>query len=269
MSTKMTSKLADEYFSVLNPIAVKIKMDINETKLCYEHIWEKLSLSEQIDIINETIIKPEIALRYFDLMDTNEDAIENNYMYDCQNLSTFNKIKTGQKIILDDVIGDYRDVHSSPFSFKTKSQLNLNLFHNLLEASTTKAPKTIIETNSKIKTKSSPMIGSPPPPPVVTKKNSENIKYNKMIETTPAADNPSQNFIAKFIGNLNTKRYVRNDEEEQNLVSVGLNSLSLVPSDEEDVTGSEMIDDGKNVEEFKRLLEGNVVKEGYDFLNNW
>lgn len=265
MSTKMTSELADEYFSVLNPIAMKIKLDINETKLCYEHIWEKLSINEQIDIINETIIKPEIALRYFDLMDTTEDGIENNYLYDCQNLSTFNKIKTGQKIILDDVIGDYRDFHSSPFSFKTKSQLNLNLFHNLLETVTTKAPKTTIETSSKIKTKSAP----PPPPPIVTKKNSENIKYSKMIETTPAVDNPSQNFIAKFIGNLNTKRYVRNEEEEQNLVSVGLNSTSLVPSDEEDITGSEMIDDGKNVEEFKRLLEGNVVKEGYDFLNNW
>lgn len=267
MSTKMTSEKADEYFSVLNPIAMKIKLDINETKLCYEHIWEKLSINEQIDIINETIIKPEIALRYFDLLDTNEEAIETNYLYDCQNLSTFNKIKTGQKIILDDLIGDYRDVHSSPFSFKTKSQLNLNLFHNLLEPATTKVPKTIIETSSKIK-KSSPMIGTPPPPPISgAKKNSENIKYSKMIETLPAAaDNPSQNFIAKFIGNLNTKRFVKNDEEEQNLVSVGLNSLSLVPSDEE---GSEMIDDGKNVEEFKRLLEENVVKEGYDFLNNW
>lgn len=260
----MSPEFADSYFSVLNPIAMKIKLDINETKLCYEHIWEKLNLNEQIDIINETIIKPEIALRYFDLLDTNEDSMENNYLYDGQNLSTYNKIKTGQKIILDDVIGDYRDVHSTPFSFKTKSQLNLNLFHNLLETSIVKTPKTIIET--KIKTKSSPMIGAPPPVPV-TKKNSE-IKYSKMIETQ-AAENPSQNFIAKFIGNLNTKRHVRNEEEEQNLVSAGLNSSSSVPSDEEDVTGSEMIDDGKNVEEFKRLLEENVVKEGYDFLNNW
>lgn len=266
----MTPELADSYFSVLNPIAMKIKMDINETKLCYEHIWEKLNLNEQIDIINETIIKPEIALRYFDLLDnTNEDEIETNYLFDGQNLSTYNKIKTGQKIILDDVIGDYRDFHSTPFSFKTKSQLNLNLFHNLLETSVVKTPKTIIET--KIKTKSSPMIGPPPPVPVA-KKQPENIKYSKMIETQ-ATENPSQNFIAKFIGNLNTKRNVRNEEEEQNLVSNisgGLNSSSSVPSDEEDVTGSEMIDDGKNVEEFKRLLEDvNVVKEGYDFLNNW
>lgn len=265
MTTKISEK-ADEYFSVLNPIAMKIKLDINETKLNYEHIWEKLSLNEQIDIINETIIKPEIALRYFDLIETSDEAMESNYMYDCQNLSTFNKIKTGQKIILDDVIGDFRDEHSSPFSFKTKSQLNLNLFHTLLEATATKASKSNIE-SSKMKTKSSPLIVAPPTV-LVAKKNSENIKYSKMIE--PATE-PSQNFIAKFIGNLNTKRYVKNDqEEEQNLVSninVGLNSL--VPSDEEDIIGSEIIDDGQNVEEFKRLLEETVVKEGYDFLNNW
>lgn len=267
MTTKISEK-ADEYFSVLNPIAMKIKLDINETKLNYEHIWEKLSINEQIDIINETIIKPEIALRYFDLIETNEETMESNYMYDCQNLSTFNKIKTGQKIILDDVIGDFRDEHSSPFSFKTKSQLNLNLFHNLLEATAIKASKTNIE-SSKVKTKSSPLIIAPPTTVSVAKKNSENIKYSKMIE--PITENPSQNFIAKFIGNLNTKRYVKNDqEEEQNLVSninVGLNSL--VPSDEEDIIGSEIIEDGQNVEEFKRLLEGSVVKEGYDFLNNW
>lgn len=276
MTTKI-NELADEYFSVLNPIAMKIKFDINETKLCYEHIWDKLNINEQIDIINETIIKPEIALRYFDLIEKNVEKIETNYLYDNQNLSTFNKIKTGQKIILDDVTGDYRDVHSSPFSFKTKSQMNLNIFHNLLQPSATiKTSKTIIETNKmKLKTSTVPIDTSQPPTAVsVAKKNSETIKYSKIIETTkpPAIENPSQNFIAKFIGNLNTKRYVRNDEDEQNLVSnisVGLNSSSTIPSDEEDITGTEIIDVGKNLEEFKRLLEGNDVKEGYDFLNNW
>lgn len=164
MPTEFTLEDVNDYFTHLNPIAKKISFDIDETKSAYEHIWAKLNTNEHNEIINETLMKPEISLRYFDNFSItttasslslssmvtpsqNEEpskrpASQPNhhhhhnhsldtrrfYDFDGRNLSTYSSQKVGLKIVHDDTLGTFRDGHSMPFSYKTKSQINLKLF---------------------------------------------------------------------------------------------------------------------------------------------
>ncbi|XP_054745479.1 uncharacterized protein LOC129249832 isoform X4 [Anastrepha obliqua] len=59
-------QMAQDYFAHLNPLAQRIASDISMTKLSYGQLWYAMKLGEQNDILNETLIKPEISLMYFD-----------------------------------------------------------------------------------------------------------------------------------------------------------------------------------------------------------
>ncbi|XP_055838565.1 uncharacterized protein LOC129906704 [Episyrphus balteatus] len=160
MPTEFSMDDVNDYFTKLNPIAMKISFDIDETKSAYEHIWAKLNTSEHNEIINETLMKPEISLRYFDNFSItttasslslssmvtpsqNEEPTKRPssqpchnhsldtrrfYDFDGRNLSTYSDQKVGLKLVHDDTLGTFRDGHSMPFSYKTKSQINLKLF---------------------------------------------------------------------------------------------------------------------------------------------
>lgn len=101
--------VADEYFSNLNPIASRLYTDLQETKSSYEELWKTLSEKEQQTILSESIIKPEISIKYFTDVQETESR------------------KYGVKVIFDDHCS-YRDEHSGPFTFRTQSQRDLSLF---------------------------------------------------------------------------------------------------------------------------------------------
>uniref|UniRef100_A0A182UCN7 DUF4706 domain-containing protein n=1 Tax=Anopheles melas TaxID=34690 RepID=A0A182UCN7_9DIPT len=148
MDSTLDRTYVSDYFANLNEISKKIALDIDEIRGAYEHIWEDLSREEQMEIVNETIIKPELALKYFDNFSTSTDSLQrilgtddddpttggggeddrNANRYDGKRLQTFQYVRTGRKVITDDSVGLYRDEHSAPFSHKTKSQINLTLF---------------------------------------------------------------------------------------------------------------------------------------------
>ena len=171
----------EDYFAQLNPIAKRIAYDINDTKANYGHLWDTLDYHEQNDIINDTLIKPEISLRYFDnfltptptnssgnsyqsstdsltaivLKDVkacrntvdgrdkeeedkktnlslkpygvklNSHSLKNFYAFDGRNLYTYGMQKVALKVIQDETLGSFRDEHSRPFCYRTKSQINL------------------------------------------------------------------------------------------------------------------------------------------------
>lgn len=112
-------RVADEYFSNLNPTASRLFKDLQETKSSYEELWETLSDKEQKKILSESIIKPEVCIKYY------KEALE-----------TENK-KYASKIIFDDHCS-YRDEHSGPFSFRTQSQRDLSLFQDKPKQNTEK-----------------------------------------------------------------------------------------------------------------------------------
>ncbi|XP_065365203.1 uncharacterized protein LOC135958239 [Calliphora vicina] len=186
----------EEYFAQLNPIAKRIAYDINDTKANYGQLWDTLDYHEQNDIINDTLIKPEISLRYFDnfltptptnssgnsyqsstdsltaivLKDVgttrncvgdreegdkkkittlkpyggkyNPHGIKHFYSYDGRNLHTFGMQKVALKVIQDDALGCFRDEHSLPFCYRTKSQINLFVLQPITDSMA--ARKTIV-----------------------------------------------------------------------------------------------------------------------------
>lgn len=174
-----------EYFAKLNPIAQRIAYDIRDTQVNYGKLWDTLNYHEQNDIINDTLIKPEISLHYFDnfptptqsassksststdslaaivlndfgkLQDDGDDARKSKqvlplkqfdakyninddkdggYAFDGRNLGTYSMQTVALKIIQDDALGRFRDEHSRPFSYRTKSQINLHVFHSNAES---------------------------------------------------------------------------------------------------------------------------------------
>ncbi|XP_050078138.1 uncharacterized protein LOC126565042 [Anopheles maculipalpis] len=145
MDTTLDRTYVSDYFANLNEISKKIALDIDEIRGAYEHIWDDLSREEQMEIVNETIIKPELALKYFDNFSTSTDSLQrilgtdddeanpgeedrNANLYDGKRLQTFQYVRTGRKVVTDDSVGLYRDEHSAPFAHKTKSQINLTIF---------------------------------------------------------------------------------------------------------------------------------------------
>lgn len=104
--------VAEEYFSKLNSMASRLYADMTETKLAYEDLWGTLKHKEQQQILSESIIKPEICLKYN--CGEIDDVIQEE--------------KYATKMIVDDNCTYYRDEHSAPFSFKTQSQRDLTVF---------------------------------------------------------------------------------------------------------------------------------------------
>lgn len=157
MAPNTLQEKAQKYFADLNPLAAKIYSDISVISDAYAHLWTGFSIEEQHDVINVTMIKPEVVLKYFSdiskVADTKKPSIgqktdadiddnlsfassnhsnsfQSNfnhiYLYNGKDLCTYQQIITALKYSQDDVCGVYRDEHSEPFNSKTKSQMNLN-----------------------------------------------------------------------------------------------------------------------------------------------
>ncbi|XP_011701168.1 PREDICTED: uncharacterized protein LOC105457919 isoform X2 [Wasmannia auropunctata] len=121
MSSSILTARAEEYFYSINPLARRIGEDITATKEAYEGLWNTLSTAERNQAINETIIQPEVALKYtLKKVELTKELPE-----------WFPKlrIQTGMKYVIDETGSTlrWRDEHSAPFSFMTQSQMNLSL----------------------------------------------------------------------------------------------------------------------------------------------
>lgn len=154
MAPNVLQHKAQNYFKELNPLAGKIGSDIDVIADAYAHLWNEFSADEQHDVINLTLIKPDIVLKYFNditkysdakkepqittksdiqsddnvsfASSTNSTNFNHIYLYNGKDLCTYQQIITALKYNQDDVCGVYRDEHSEPYNSKTKSQMNLN-----------------------------------------------------------------------------------------------------------------------------------------------
>lgn len=154
MAPNVLQQKAQNYFNQLNPLAAKIHSDINVIADAYAHLWDEFSTEEQHDVINVTLIKPDIVLKYFNDITKYADARKESqittksdgqsddnvsfassinssnfnhiYLYNGKDLCTYQQIITALKYNQDDECGVYRDEHSEPYNSKTKSQMNLN-----------------------------------------------------------------------------------------------------------------------------------------------
>ncbi|XP_003697944.1 uncharacterized protein C1orf198 homolog [Apis florea] len=120
MSAMLNSR-AEQYFYSINPLAQRIGEDITATKEAYEGLWNTLSIAERNQAINETIIQPEVALKYTLKKPELTKELPEWYPKLC--------IQTGMKYVIDETGSTlrWRDEHSAPFSFMTQSQMNLSI----------------------------------------------------------------------------------------------------------------------------------------------
>ncbi|XP_053698199.1 uncharacterized protein LOC128745203 [Sabethes cyaneus] len=297
----MENKLHDRafvenYFANLNDLSRKIALDIGEIKATYEHIWDDLSYDEQMEIINETLIKPELTLKYFDNFSTSSESFKNIIdggddnsddrkvnLYDGKSLHTFQHLKTGRKVIHDESVGLFRDEHSAPFSHKTKSQINLSIFPPEKEKSVERRLD-LVKKMEKIKST------KPNETEVETLKISAKVTHagdeasynenNNMISGIKPTD-PTANFLASFICSqaggpvlVSTASISGSDEADgQSLENIGFDDdkINLFRNSSRSdslhqVRPSSVEEDDKNFDELNSLL-GN--SKGFDFLNNW
>lgn len=172
----------------------------------------------QSEIINESIIKPEIVLKYALLdaldFDINDPPVRKD------NLMSFFGREHGLRIIQDENMS-YRDEHSAPFLYQTKSQLNLCVLSEHRVSKDVKCTS---------------------PPPIMTElalshskvvnelKNA--LKSHELKSTYKEKDCHERDvisptgFISKFMGNFKSK-----DEERESLVPI-LPQTQIVASSE-------------------------------------
>ncbi|CAB3368847.1 Hypothetical predicted protein [Cloeon dipterum] len=115
---------AEDYFHTLSPLAKRIVEEICHTREAYEALWDGLSVPEQRQILDEAIIKPEAILKYSRSAASKVTEVE---VYPCI------RIQTGSKFVhYDDGSNGkgvkWRDEHSAPFSWLTRSQQDLRIF---------------------------------------------------------------------------------------------------------------------------------------------
>lgn len=115
------SSRAEQYFYSINPLAQRIGEDITATKEAYEGLWNTLSIAEKNQAINETIIQPEVALKY--------TLKKSDLTKELPEWYPKLRIQTGMKYVIDETGSTlrWRDEHSAPFSFMTQSQMNLSI----------------------------------------------------------------------------------------------------------------------------------------------
>lgn len=64
MIPSQSQDLIYEYLYTINPIAERIRKDVDATKDAYQSLWYDLSTDEQNKILEESIISPETVLKY-------------------------------------------------------------------------------------------------------------------------------------------------------------------------------------------------------------
>ncbi|XP_069968782.1 uncharacterized protein [Bactrocera oleae] len=205
--TSLNLQMAQDYFYNLNPLAQRIASDITTTKSSYGTLWYTLKATQQNEIINETLITPEISLKYLENMSLSASSLSSNSsssISSCASLST-----TSVKHILPSS-SKSRGQNYSPNvnNSKTSNSLtdNINLqTQNLLSNTLVARAKHTIQSHQlgKLKPPSSP----PPLPPTTTKKltkteNAEKQK-NKLKTNQVKATNEKTNYIYDGI-NLHT-----------------------------------------------------------------
>lgn len=328
---------ANLYFSTLNPLANRIHSDISEMSQAYSNLWHDFTPRERDEVINETLIKPEYVLKYLEdvlinspqqsveqsmkhggksgsfddeenisvsSLDASTDSSTSNiigkYAYDEKHLITYALLLTGQRQIPDDCSGIYFDEHSAPFSFKTRSQININMFDTdkvSLESSVNKnsVPAVLALQNLKNKTKNTVIRDADA---TVTNKKTSKSKNKKKstskysIASSINSQHSRKNFMSKLFSGLvhgsgSNDSILKQNEDEKEILYNDHNNDSLfdmisatqglnIINDERNGNAPSSLDNREGYDdkpnscnEFKSLLSSDDASKDYDFLNNW
>ncbi|XP_034670429.1 uncharacterized protein LOC117902934 isoform X2 [Drosophila subobscura] len=270
------------YFSTLSPLAESISRELSQAKSAYSpDAWTGLTLSQQENIVNNHFIKPEIYIKYFNKTKPEASQIyeidssklgtqtkvnisksghqhwhKNDviYTFNGKNLHSFIYQNVGLKVVHDENTGDYRDEHSFPFSYRTKSQIHIpeDFSDNTdIDPGSTDVCNQIIILNVEKE-----MMHAQP----TTGLSVEEEIHNKSprVSSVPEYDR------------LNHRRYEDgtcsfNTDEKLSLLS-NFGSKNSIASDLSDEHESKDLFQEENA---KLLTPAVHIPQGFDFLSNW
>ncbi|XP_044251308.1 uncharacterized protein [Drosophila takahashii] len=263
------------YFSQLNSLSEKIMRDVNEVKSSYSRdAWLALSLNQQEKILNNHLINAEIY-KYYNMTESNclareaqlkTDILNNDYhqfayrdevySYNGQDLHTYIYQNVGLKILHDENTRECRDEHSYPFSYRTKSQINIPL-KECDDVSAVRSPMDVSKPlYLKLRTKVLNNIKSP---------------NHQIIVNTKTDVSQSKKEICKQKNDQKSHCVYKNeecfdsDEKLQLLYTFG--SKSSMSNDFSDYENE--FKDLRQDENAKLLETELQIPKGFDFLSNW
>ncbi|XP_060077889.1 uncharacterized protein C1orf198 homolog [Ylistrum balloti] len=107
------------YFASVNPLSKKIVHETRLAKNILNEEWGGLNWKKQEEALDDFFVDRNVREKYI------SDAKDNTYAVSFPKLH----IQSGEKIIvdMDSDIWSWQDVHSAPFSWRSKSQQDLNL----------------------------------------------------------------------------------------------------------------------------------------------
>lgn len=216
-----STDFAEEYFASLSGPAKRLIEDVVAVKESYEDVWTGLENSEQEDILNESIIRPEAILRYEGHVTIRDSNKHPSAETAAVRLSSFGvdkvfprlRVQSGQKeLSYEDTSGShsedlgsdctysYRDEHSAPWTWMTRSQQELRFESGTAESSFTSeelveqgletlnaSPSRVLQRQSLLirQSKGNPLYAKPVGIPIVpelpaNRNSSENSKENNL-----------------------------------------------------------------------------------------
>ncbi|XP_076065042.1 uncharacterized protein LOC143039069 isoform X2 [Oratosquilla oratoria] len=113
----------EEYFSSVSPLCRRLLEDMRAVQEAWGDRWHGLTYEEQCQVLDQAIVD-EATVRRYDRRDSLGP--------DCEYFPKL-KLPTGQKIVCDENLSargfacSWRDEHSAPFSWHTRSQMDLTL----------------------------------------------------------------------------------------------------------------------------------------------
>lgn len=287
----LSEEFVFEYFSQLNPIAHKIQAEINQTIENYEHYWNNLDKREQMTIINEAVIKPEIQLNYHRATKGDASTTSGESRYRDIDASLLNYFRP-------------KSDTDRPFSYKTRSQQNL--FYSLAQGNSNAEeavssavrlpvakPKThqmnkstdsltcvnLVNLNMQKAAKKgrapaipTKMTTKPPPPPPPTTKPSKVVAEVPVVVTSVpvvkahAPPPPVPTEAPEVIQDI--AKIPEDSNSNTSLLSPAEEDVEQQPQEHktQEVIESRSVEPSDNDDEFKSLLDSDGLM---DFLNNW
>ncbi|XP_018801282.1 PREDICTED: uncharacterized protein DDB_G0286591-like [Bactrocera latifrons] len=173
-------QMAQDYFSNLNPLARRIASDINITKASYGMLWYTLKENQQNEIINQTLINPEISLKYLENMSLSASSLSSSSSSSSSFSASLSTTST-EHILPSSSKNRGQNNSPSVNNSKTSHSLTENILQtqNLLSKNLLARAEHTVQSHQigKLKPPSSP----PPPPPTTSKKlkRTENIEKQK------------------------------------------------------------------------------------------
>lgn len=194
MAPNQSQNVYYDYLYTINPIAERIRKDVDATKDAYQSLWLELTVDEQNKILEESIISPETVLKYSKYKNSDKKISEGGFSWFtksqldlCKHIDSVRENFTANECKATVV---KQIVTKEPQDNKLMSKIKSNaLFKSLMQTE---------DKNKPVKSeRTKPKCPPPPPPPsqvINPKQTIQDSTYNILNNDEDDDDIPKTGF---------------------------------------------------------------------------